>query len=131
MRPFMTTDDPLATVQRMLEAFGNGDLDGLLQTVHPDSRWTYVGANPRPTKRVYTGKDGAGRFFETILRNLDMTAFHPREFVTENDTVVVIGFESGTVKATGKPFRNEWAQKYVVRDGLITEMEEYNIKVDD
>ncbi len=50
--------------------------------------------------------------------------------MTENDTVVVFGFESGTVKATGKPFRNEWAQKYVVRDGLITEMEEYNIQVD-
>jgi ketosteroid isomerase-like protein len=50
--------------------------------------------------------------------------------VTENDTVVVFGFESGTMKASGKPFRNEWAQKYVVRDGLITEIEEYNIQVD-
>jgi ketosteroid isomerase-like protein len=126
-----TTNDPLATVQRMFEAFGNGDLDGLLETVHPDSRWTYVGANPRPAKGVYVGKDGARRFFGNILRNLNMTAFRPREFVTENDTVVVIGFESGTVKATGKPFRNEWAQKYVVRDGLITEMEEYNIQVNE
>ena len=51
--------------------------------------------------------------------------------MTENDTVAVFGFESGTVKATGKPFRNEWAQKYVVRDGLITEMEEYNIQVNE
>jgi ketosteroid isomerase-like protein len=107
MRPFMTTDDPLATVQRMLEAFGNGDLDGLLQTVHPDSRWTYVGANPRPAKGVYVGRDGVRKFFERILRNLTMTTFHPREFVTENDTVVVIGYEAGTVKATGKAFRNE------------------------
>jgi ketosteroid isomerase-like protein len=49
--------------------------------------------------------------------------------VTENDTVVVIGFESGTVTATGHPFRNEWVQKYVVQDDLITEMEEYNIQV--
>jgi uncharacterized protein len=126
----MTTNMPLATVQRMFEAFGKGDLDGLLETVHPDSRWTYVGANPRPAKGVYVGRDGAKRFFENILRNLDMTAFHLREFVTENDTVVVFGFEAGTVKATGKPFRNEWAQKYVVQDGLITEMEEYNIQVD-
>jgi ketosteroid isomerase-like protein len=55
---------------------------------------------------------------------------HPREFVTENDTVVVIGFESGTVTATGHRFRNEWVQKYVVHDDLITEMEEYNIQVD-
>ncbi len=50
--------------------------------------------------------------------------------MTENDTFVVFGFESGTVKATGNPFRNERAQKYVVRDGLITEMEEHNIQVD-
>jgi ketosteroid isomerase-like protein len=47
--------------------------------------------------------------------------------VTENDTVVVIGFESGIITATGHPFRNEWVQKYVVQDDLITEMEEYNI----
>jgi ketosteroid isomerase-like protein len=114
----------------MFEAFGNGDLDGLLETVYPDSRWTYVGANPRPAKGVYVGTDGAKRFFGNILRNLDMKAFQPKEFLTENDTVVVFGFESGTVKASGKPFRNEWAQKYVVREGLITEMEEYNIQVD-
>jgi len=126
----MTTNNPLVTVQRMFEAFGNGDLDGLLETVHPDSRWTYVGANPRPAKGVYVGRDGARKFFENILRNLTITTFHPREFVTENDTVVVIGFESGTVKATGDPFRNEWAQKYVVRNNLITDMEEYNIQVD-
>jgi ketosteroid isomerase-like protein len=44
--------------------------------------------------------------------------------------VVIIGFESGTVNATGKSFRNEWAQKYVVQNGLITEMEQYNIQVD-
>ena len=56
----MTTNDPLATVQSMFEAFANGDLDGLLEAVHPDSRWTYVGANPRPAKGVYVGKDGAG-----------------------------------------------------------------------
>jgi ketosteroid isomerase-like protein len=86
-----TTNNPLATVRRMFEAFGNGDLDGLLETVHPDS--------------------------------------HPGEFVTENDTIVVFGFESGTVKATGNPFRKERAQKYVVRDDLITEMEVHNIQV--
>jgi ketosteroid isomerase-like protein len=117
----MTTNNPLVTVQRMFEAFGNGDLDGLLETVHPDSR---------PAKAVYVGRDGARKFFENILRNLTITTFHPREFVMENDTVVVIGFESGTVKATGDPFRNEWAQKYVVRNNLITDMEEYNIQVD-
>ena len=123
------TNDPLATIHRMLEAFGDRDLDRLVETVHPDSRWTYIGANPRPAKGTYVGRDGVRKFFENILRNLTMTTFQPRDFVTENDTVVVFGSESGTVKATGDPFRNEWAQKYVVRNNLITEMEEYNIQV--
>ena len=127
----MTTNNPLPTVQRMFEAFAKGDLDRLLETVHPDSRWTYVGANPRISKRVYVGREDVRKFFGKIIQNLTITTFHPREFVTEDDTVVVIGFESGKVTATGHPFRNEWVQKYVVQDDLITEMEEYNIQVYD
>lgn len=66
----MTTHNPLPTVQRMFEAFANGDLDRLLETVHPDSRWTYVGANPRPTKRVYVGRKDVRKFFGKIIQNL-------------------------------------------------------------
>ena len=125
----MTTNSPLPTVKRVFEAFANRDLDALVETVHPDSRWTYIGANPRPARGTYVGKDGVREFFENILRRLDVTTFQESEFVTENDTVVVFGFASGTVKTTGDPFRNEWAQKYVVRDNLITEMAEYNTQV--
>ena len=126
----MSTDNPVAVVQRMLEAFEDRDLDRLVETGHRDSRWTYVGANPRPAKGVYVGRDGVRKFFENIIRNLTITIFDAREFVTEANSVVIIGSESGTVNATGNPFRNEWAQKYVVQNGLITEMEEYNIQVD-
>jgi uncharacterized protein len=100
----MTTNNPLPAVQRMFEAFAKGDLDGLLETVHPHSRWTYVGANPRPAKRVYVGRQSVRKFFDKIIQNLTITTFYPREFVTENDTIVVIGFESGTVMTTGYPF---------------------------
>jgi ketosteroid isomerase-like protein len=116
----MTTDNPLPTVQRTFEAFDNQDLDALVETVHPESRWTYIGANPRPAKGTFVGKDGVRKFFGNVSRRLDITPFHTRELVVENDTVVAFGFESGTVKATGEPFRNEWTQKYVVRDDLIT-----------
>lgn len=37
---------PTATVQRMFAAFSAGDFDALLETLHPDSRWTCYGANP-------------------------------------------------------------------------------------
>jgi ketosteroid isomerase-like protein len=122
-------NNPAETVKRMFAAFGTRDLDALLGTVHPDSRWTYVGANPHISRAEFTGRPQVRRFFERILERLEIAAFNTDQFVVEGDTVVIFGSESGTVKATQQPFRNEWSQKYVVRDGLIVEMAEYNIQV--
>ena len=123
-------NDPTATVQRMFAAFGAGDLDALVETVHPESRWTYVGANPRLARAEFTGHAKVRKFFAGILARLDMTAFNAEEFIVQEDTVVAFGSESGTVRATGQPFRNEWTQKYVVRGNQITNMVEYNIQVE-
>ena len=58
----MATNDPAGTVRRMFAAFRTGDLDALLDTVNADTRWTYVGANPKPTKADLVGKAGVRWF---------------------------------------------------------------------
>ena len=123
-------NNPADTVKRMFAAFSAGDLDALLETVHKDSRWTYIGANPRLIRAEFTGRPEVRAFFEQILARLEITAFNTDQFIVEGDTVVIFGSESGTVKATQQPFRNEWSQKYVVRNGLIMTMVEYNIQVE-
>ena len=125
----MYDNDPTAIVQRMFAAFGAGDFDALLATVHSESRWKYYGANPRLSAGEFNGRDEVGRFFEGIVARVEVTAFEPREWVAEGDTVVIFGSESGRVRATGEEFTNVWSQKYVVRENLIVEMEEYNIEV--
>ena len=117
-------------VQRMFAAFTAGDLDALVATVHPDSRWTYYGANPGLSQAEFSGHERVRKFFEGIVRRLAITDFKTDEFVAEGDTVVIFGSEAGTVRATGEAFRNAWSQRYVVREGLIVEMAEYNIQVE-
>jgi ketosteroid isomerase-like protein len=123
-------NNPADTVKRMFAAFGAGDLDALLETVHPDSQWTYYGANPRLSNAKFTGRLQVRRFFERILERLEIAAFNPDEFVVDGDTVVIFGSESGTVRATHQTFRNAWSQRYVVKDDLIVEMSEYNVQVE-
>jgi ketosteroid isomerase-like protein len=118
-----------AIVQRMFAAFAAGDLDALLETVHPRSRWVYYGANPGLSKAEFNGRAEVRSFFERIIKRLDMSVFNANEFVAQGKTVVVFGNESGNVKATGQGFHNEWAQKYVVEGGLIVEMAEWNVQV--
>ena len=123
-------NDPAGTVQRMFAAFRAGDFEDLLDTIHPDSRWTDFGSNPKLAKAEIVGKDGGRRFFERITKRLEMKAFEANESVLEGNTVVIFGSESGTVRATGERFRNEWFQKYVVYENQIARMVEYNIQVD-
>lgn len=126
----MESNTPKATVQRLFTAFSEGDLDALMETVHPDSRWTYYGANPQLSQAEFSGTVRVRRFFERILERLEMTEFNTDEYIVEGETVVILGSEAGTLRATGQPFRNVWTQKYVVRDDLIVEMVEYNIQVE-
>ena len=126
----MTDIAPTTVVKRLFAAFGARDLDALIETVQPESHWTYYGANPQLSRAEFRGRAKVRRFFERILERLEITAFNTDQFVATGDTVVIFGSESGTVKATGRSFRNEWSQKYVVKDGLIVEMSEYNIQVE-
>ena len=61
---------PAETVKRLFAAFGARDLDALLETIHPDSRWAYVGANPQISRAEFTGRPQVRRFFERILERL-------------------------------------------------------------
>jgi hypothetical protein len=63
---------------------------------------------PIPAQRRHLRRHGRGaEVLENILRNPVVAEFHFGEFVTEDETVVVFGFKSGTVKASGSQFRNE------------------------
>jgi len=91
----MTINEPLSTVVRMFAAFRAGDVEGILETAHSDSRWTYSGANPTSNKREFVGHANVRRFFEGILRRPDMTAFDRTEFVVQDNTVVVLVASQG------------------------------------
>ncbi len=125
----MKTTPPEQVVRQLFDAFLAADVDALMRTIAPDIRLTYVGANPEPAKAVLTGHERVRGFFERILRRLEMSRFEPAEFVVQGDTVVVFGSETGTVRSTGEPFHNEWAQKYEVVDGLVSALTEYNVQI--
>jgi ketosteroid isomerase-like protein len=54
-----------------------------------------------------------------------MTYPKPPEFMAQGDRVMVIGVATGAIKATGKPFKDDWVFDIAVRDGKIARIREY------
>ncbi len=63
--------------------------------------------------------EGGAEFFSLVGETIEFEQFEPREFVTQGDTVIVLGYERSLVKSTGRTFEQEWVHIYTLRDGKI------------
>jgi uncharacterized protein len=113
-------------VRELFQAFGRGDIPGVLSLLSEDVVWTIPGRpDAIPYAGVRRGHAGATEFFAALGGAVEFEAFEPREFVAQGDKVVVLGFERGRVRATGKTFDNPWALVFTLGGGRVTEFRSY------
>ena len=106
-------------VRQAYEAFGRGDISGVLDLLTDDVVWTLQGPSTIPFAGTHRGREGIAEFFSLVGEALEFEQFEPREFVAQGDTVVVLGYERSIAKATGRRFEQEWAHVYTLRNGKI------------
>ncbi len=124
------TSNPRKVVDEMFEAFGAGDVDGILRTVSEDSEWIYHGTHVIP-RSGFRGREEVRAFFSNILERTEILAFEHRQYVVQGDTVVVLGSEHQRTNRSGRELKQEWVQVYTVDKGLIVRMEEFAATVYD
>lgn len=91
----------------------------MLDLLADDVTWTFHGPSAIPFAGTRHGREGVAEFFTLIGASLDFQEFEPREFISQGESVVVLGYEHSIVKPTGRELRQEWAHVYTVRDGKI------------
>jgi ketosteroid isomerase-like protein len=121
----MTEDRNVAVVQRAYEAFGRGDINGLLALLDENIPWETPGPADLPTAGRRRGHQAVAEFFQTIGTVSDIVRFEPKTFVSQGDRVVVLGEETGRMKATGNSVEFEWVHVFTIRDGKVVAFKEY------
>ena len=121
----MSIEDNKRVVQIVFEKFGTGDVPGLLEMITEDAEWAAPGPEVVPYFGERRGRDGALEFFKQLGSNVEFERFEPGDFIAEGDRVVVLGFERGRVRRTGKTFDNRWALVFTIRDGMIAGLRIY------
>ena len=119
----MSTEHNVQTVKDFFAAIGRGDREALLALVADDIEWVIPGRD-WPLAGTYRGYTGLADLLETASRSLE-TSTEPREFVAHGDRVLVIGVATGKVRATNKPFVDDWVFAITVRDGKLASIREY------
>ena len=97
------SDPKIASVERLYQAYGNGDIDGVLAELADDVDWAAEAAGSgAPWYGAYRGKGEVPRFFKEIGSNLDISEFTIVGHTSNDTDVVTTVHWAFTVNATGK-----------------------------
>jgi hypothetical protein len=119
----MSIEKNIQTVKDLFAAIGRGDREALLALVAEDIEWIIPGED-WPLAGTRHGHARLADLLETASKSIE-TSTEPREFVAQGDRVLVVGVATGKIKATNKPFKDDWIFAITVRDGRLTNIREY------
>ena len=122
----MMSQESVALVRSIYDAFGKGDIPGVLGRMAPDMEWNEAENFPYADGSPYVGPDAiVSGVFMRLGGEWDGFAAVPEEFLDAGDTVVVLGRYKGKYKATGRTLDAQMVHVWRVKDGKTTHFQQY------
>ncbi len=111
-------------VRGIYEAFGRGDVAGVLGAMADDIKW--YEAEGMPYGGVYQGGEAvAQNVFGPVMQDIPNFAVTPEQFIASGDTVAVVARYTGTGKDTGEELDLQVVHVYDVRDGKVVQFRQF------
>jgi uncharacterized protein len=120
----MNTQENVEIVKNFFAAMGSGDKQGLLALAAEKIEWIIPGED-WPLAGTHRGHAEMTGLLQRAFDMLETAYPTPPEFVAQGDRVLVVGVATGKIKATNKPFKDDWVFDITVRNGKLTRIQEY------
>jgi len=120
----MSTKKNVQVVKDFFTAAFGGDKEAMLALVAEDIEWIIPGED-WPLAGTHRGHAALTDLLKTESETMEMSLSEPREFIAQGDRVLVVGYAEGKVKATNKPFQDDWIFAITVQEGKLTSIREY------
>ena len=121
----MNEQKNIEIIKRGYDAFGRGDIDGLLSIFDQNIEWETPGPSELATAGKRRGHQQVREFFKAVDDVFEIQRFEPKSFVAQGDQVVVLGEDTARVKATGKVIEEAWAHAFTVKGDKVVRFQEY------
>ena len=120
----MSIEENVQTVKNFLAALGRRDKQALLALVAEDLEWIVPGED-WPLAGTYRGHAGLEGLLDKANETVETSFPEPPELIAQGDRVLVIGSATGRIKATNKPFEDQWVFDITIQKGRLTNLREY------
>jgi ketosteroid isomerase-like protein len=120
----MSIEQNVQIVKDFFAAVGSGDKQRVLALVAEDIEWIVPGED-WPLAGTHRAHAGVEEVLQKASEEIEMTYPKPPEFVAQGDRVFVVGVATGKIKATNRPFKDDWVFDITVQNGKLTKIREY------
>jgi ketosteroid isomerase-like protein len=120
----MSIEKNVQVVKDFFAAIGSYNEHDLLALVSEDIEWIIPG-DGWPLAGTHRGHAELAAVLKKASEEMETTYPEPPEFVAQGDRVLVVGVATGKIKATNKPFKDNWVFDITVRNGKVTKIREY------
>jgi len=121
----MSEQENTETVRQAYGNFQTGDIESLLNLLADDVGWRLPSMENVPFSGSRNGREAVGQFFAILNEAQEPREFEPQSFIAQGDKVAVQGRYLWRVKASGREYQGDWVHVFTLRDGRITDFQEY------
>lgn len=112
-------------VQQVYAAFAKRDISAILSVLSPDVEW---GEPPNPFNPAAGTRHGHEGFLEWLnigRQSEEIMVLEPRKFLTDGDTVAVVGYTKCLAKSTGRSYETDFVHLITIKGGKIVRFQEF------
>jgi ketosteroid isomerase-like protein len=120
----MGIEENVQIVKDFFAAMGSYNEQNLLALAAEDIEWIIPGEG-WPLAGTHRGHAGLENLLQKANETVETSYPEPPEFIAQGDRVLVVGVATGKIKATNKPFKDDWVFDITVRNGKVTKIREY------
>jgi ketosteroid isomerase-like protein len=120
----MSTKENVRIVKDFFAAIGAYNKQDLLALAAADIEWIIPGEG-WALAGTHRGHAELAAVVQKASEEIETTYPAVPEFVAEGNRVLVVGVATGKIKATNKPFKDDWVFDITVRNGKVTKIREY------
>jgi hypothetical protein len=115
----------IKTVQTVYAAFLNHDFNVVLAALSEDVEWGEPSNPFNPCGGTKHGHEGFLEWLQIGRDSEEILVLEPKKFLTDNDSVAVVGFTKCLARATNKIYETDFVHLFTFRENKIIRFQEF------